>query len=86
MFTKVNNLTPTESLILNVFLWVDLIILIMYYEIGYIKRNYEFQDLIYSIHESHSSMKEFLKYSDLQVTILNELTCWRELLNGGSKS
>ena len=28
-------------------------------------------------------MKELLKYSDLQQTELNELTCWRELLIGG---
>ena len=31
-------------------------------------------------------MKEFLKYADLQETVLNELTNWRELLIGGSKS
>ena len=38
----------------------------------------------------HSSMtfgmKEFLKYSDLQETILKELTCRRELLIDGSRS
>ena len=32
------------------------------------------------------AMKEYLKYSDLQVTKLNELICQQELLNGGSKS
>ena len=31
-------------------------------------------------------MKEFLKYSDLQETKSNELTCRRELLNGGKRS
>ena len=31
-------------------------------------------------------MKEFLKYSDLQETILNELTFRRELLIDGSRS
>ena len=31
-------------------------------------------------------MKEFLKYSDLQETVLNELTCRRELLIDVSKS
>ena len=31
-------------------------------------------------------MKEFLKYSDLQETILNKLTCRRELLIDGSGS
>ena len=31
-------------------------------------------------------MKELLKYSDLQETVLNELTCRRELLIGGSRS
>ena len=29
-------------------------------------------------------MKEFLKYSDVQETKLNELTCQRELLIGAS--
>ena len=31
-------------------------------------------------------MKEFLKYSDLQETVLNELTCQRELLIDGRRS
>ena len=31
-------------------------------------------------------MKEFLKYSDVQEAKLNELTCQRELLIGGSTS
>ena len=31
-------------------------------------------------------IKEFLKYSDLQETELNELTCRQELLVGGSRS
>ena len=32
-----------------------------------------------------SGMKEFLKYSDLQETILNELTCQQKLLIDGSE-
>ena len=31
-------------------------------------------------------MKEFLKYPDLQETVLNELTCQREPLIDGSRS
>ena len=31
-------------------------------------------------------MREFLKYSDVQKTVLNELTCRRELLIDGSNS
>ena len=31
-------------------------------------------------------IKEFLKYSDLQETELNELKCRQELLVGGSRS
>ena len=31
-------------------------------------------------------MKEFLKYSDLQETVLSELTCQRELLIDDSRS
>ena len=30
-------------------------------------------------------MKEFLKYSEMQETVLNELNCQRELLIDGSK-
>ena len=39
---------------------------------------------------SHSlvtlGMKEFLKYSDLQETVLNKLTCRQERLIGGNRS
>ena len=31
-------------------------------------------------------MKEFLKYSNMQEAILNEFTCWQELLIDGNKS
>ena len=31
-------------------------------------------------------MSEFLKHSDLEEAVLNELTCQREILNDGSKS
>ena len=60
----VDNFTPTEKLILKIFLWTGLINIIMYYEIGYTKWNCEYQDLI-CLSLMTLAMKEFLKYSDL---------------------
>ena len=57
----------------------------MYYELGYksgtANVRIQFIPFINDIR-----MKEFLKHSDLQQTVLNELTCPWELHSDGSKS
>ena len=80
----VNNFIPIDSLVLKVFLLAGLSLNnILQNRLYKVELRMSGSNLFYSL--MTSGMKEFLKYSDLRETILNELTCRRELLIDGSK-